>query len=71
MLAVGTAVFHARSAVFACMSCWTSVWAAEPARSTLTSISLRYWWRIVSVLWLHEAFRVRMISCPTLYVVMA
>src|SRR4029077_16280501 len=71
MSEVGTTVFHSRSAVFACMSSCTWADAAEPARSSLTSISFTYWWRIVSVLWLHAAFRVRMISCPTLYVVMA
>ena len=43
MSAVGTTVFQARSAVFACMSCCTSVFAAEPARSILMSTSSTYW----------------------------
>src|ERR1700730_7546839 len=71
MDAEGTLVFHSRSAVPAARSCCTSVAAAEPARSSLTSIVSTYWCRIESDACVHAALRVRMIACPTLYVVMA
>src|ERR1017187_2625124 len=67
----GTMVFHSRSAVPAARSCCTSVAAADPARSSLTSISFTYWCRIGSEACVHAASRVRTISCPTLYVVIA